>query len=161
MAAYRTEFNEQVNQWRQEHIKQYEAPKTENIIVGFSGIDPDKKWVEESAKNELIDFVKENIQNLSEQAMRDIAAQAIAEAESDLPEAAADEEFDEMLDEVFENGTEPDAPEPTEPEPSSPTEPTEPEPTGPEQGGNDTGDDGAEAATDEEFNEMLSEVFGN
>ena len=148
MAAYRTEFNEQVNQRRHEHIKQYEAPKTENIIVGFSGIDPDKKWVEESAKNEIIDLVKENIQELSEQAIRE----AVTEAVGDLPEAASDEEFDEMLNEMFDNEAETGGT-----EPSSPAEPTEPGTSEPETGG----DDGAEAATDAEFDEMLSEVFGN
>ena len=154
MAAYRTEYNEQVNQWRQEHIEQYEAPKTENVIVGFSGIDPDKKWLGDAAKNELIDFVKENIQNLSEQTMRAVAEQVIEEAEGDLPSVASDDSFDEMMAEVFENNAEA-----VEPEPSSPTEP---EPSEPETGEPATGaDDLQEIATDAEFDEMLHEVFGN
>ena len=101
MAGHRTEYNEQVNQWRQEHIEQYEAPTVDNVIVGFSGIDPDKKGLGEAEKADVAQFVKENIQELSEEAIKGLVDQAIAAASDDLPSVASDDSFDEMLAEAF------------------------------------------------------------
>ena len=100
MATYDNSHNEQVQQWREEHKTTYEAPKVEGVIVGFSGIDPDKK-AGESEKAELEQLVKDNIQEMSGDLIRGMVDEAVAEASADLPNVASDEDFESMMDEVL------------------------------------------------------------
>ena len=100
MAAYDNSHNEQVQRWREEHIAAYEAPKVEGVIVGFSGIDPDRK-AGESEKAELEQLVKDNIQEMSGDLIRGMVDEAVAAASADLPNVASDNEFEEMMDEIL------------------------------------------------------------
>ena len=103
MATYDNSHNEQVQRWREEHIAAYEAPKVEGVIVGFSGIDPDKKQKKpgESEKAELAQLVKDSIEEMSGDVIREMVDEAVAAASSDLPNVASDEDFNSMMDEVL------------------------------------------------------------
>jgi len=100
MATYDNSHNEQVQRWREEHIAAYEAPKVEGVIVGFSGIDPDRK-AGEGEKAELEQLVKDNIQEMSGETIKEMVDEAVAAASSDLPNVASDEDFESMMDEVL------------------------------------------------------------
>ena len=78
MAAYDNSHNEQVQKWREEHIEKYEPPKVEGVIVGFSGLDPDRKGLSETEEAEVSQLIN-----------------------SALPTIASDEDFETMMDEVF------------------------------------------------------------
>lgn len=101
MPAYNEEITALREQWRQEHIEKYEAPAAENVIVGFSGIDPDRKKLSDAAKSEVAQLVKENMQELSGEAIKELVDQAIEASRDELPSAASDDSFNEMLAEVF------------------------------------------------------------
>ena len=100
MATYDNSHNEQVQRWREEHIAAYEAPKVEGVIVGFSGIDPDRK-AGEGEKAELAQLVKDSIEEMSGEAIKEMVDEAVAAASSELPNVASDEDFESMMDEVL------------------------------------------------------------
>lgn len=79
MDSPNAERNELIEKWRREHRDKYIAPVMERVIVGASGITPDRKGIDKTGEEQVSDLIDEK---------RPIAG---------------DEEFDEMMNEVFDD----------------------------------------------------------
>lgn len=79
MDSPNAERNELIEKWRREHRDKYIAPVMERVIVGASGITPDRKGIDKTGEEQVSDLIDEK---------RPIAG---------------DEEFDEMMGEVWDN----------------------------------------------------------
>ncbi len=79
MDSPNAERNELIEKWRREHRDKYIAPVMERVIVGASGITPDRKGIDKTGEDQVSDLIDEK---------RPIAG---------------DEEFDEMMNEVFDD----------------------------------------------------------
>lgn len=102
MDSPNAERNELIEKWRREHRDKYIAPVMERVIVGASGITPDRKGIDETGVEQVGDLIDEKRPIASDEEFGDMMGDVWDNDPNVNLKIATDSEFNEMMTKVWE-----------------------------------------------------------